>query len=302
MIDITGKATSLRTARASGKVLCDEATLTALRADKLPKGDPFGTARAAGFLAAKQTAALIPHCHPISIDGLRLDFQTLDYGILIEGEARTIGRTGIEMEILTAVSVAALTLYDLFKPLKGELSITDIRLEKKTGGRSALKKYARPGLQAAVLVCSDSTAAGKREDNSGKVIKSMLESYGVSVPYYEVVPDEAEQIQAHLRRWAAENIPFIFTTGGTGLSPRDRTVEAVRSLIDRDVPGIAEAMRAYGQERTPVAMHSRSLAGVMGDSLVITLPGSSNGARESLEALLPAVLHATNMIHGGGHG
>jgi molybdenum cofactor synthesis domain-containing protein len=116
-----------------------------------------------------------------------------------------------------------------------------------------------------------------------------------------VVPDEKTVIQRQIREWVDEDIQFIFTTGGTGLGPRDNTVSAVREILERDAEGIAEAMRAYGQQRTPMAMMSRGVAGSVAHTLIVTLPGSSDGARESLEAILPAVFHARKMMKGGGH-
>src|SRR5690606_8021887 len=98
-----------------------------------------------------------------------------------------------------------------------------------------------------------------------------------------------------------EDIHFIFTTGGTGLGPRDLTVEAVKEILERDADGITEAIRSFGQQRTPMAMMSRAVAGSIGHSLIITLPVSSAGARESLEAILPGVFHARKMMKGGGH-
>jgi molybdenum cofactor synthesis domain-containing protein len=152
-----------------------------------------------------------------------------------------------------------------------------------------------------VLVCSDSAAAGKREDRSGRLIVEMLEAVQARVQYYVIVPDEKISIQQQIKEWVAEDIQFIFTTGGTGLGPRDNTVSAVSELLERDADGIAEAMRVYGQMRTPMAMMSRGVAGSIGETLVVTLPGSSDGVRESLEAILPAVFHARKMMKGGGH-
>jgi molybdenum cofactor synthesis domain-containing protein len=116
-----------------------------------------------------------------------------------------------------------------------------------------------------------------------------------------VVPDDKTTIQQKIQEWVSEDIQFIFTTGGTGLGPRDNTVSAVREILERDADGIAEAMRVYGQMRTPMAMMSRAIAGSIAHTLIVTLPGSSNGARESLEAILPAVFHARKMMEGGGH-
>lgn len=316
MRDITHKQISLRTARAAGILFCSAATIELIRDEKLPKGNLFDVARAAGFLGAKATPQLLPHCHPVAIDGMELEFEFLDRelhtdlfgeaiagrtGIVIKGEARSIGRTGIEMEILTGISVAALEIYDMLKPVDKVLEIGHIRLLEKKGGKSDRERYFATPPTCAVLVCSDSTAAGQREDKSGKVIREMLEAVNAWVKHYVIVPDNKEDIQHQLKEWVKEDVHFIFTTGGTGLGPRDNTVSAVKELLQRDADGIAEAMRAYGQQRTPMAMMSRGVAGSIGQTLVVTLPGSSDGARESLEAILPAVFHARKMMKGGGH-
>lgn len=316
MRDITHKQISLRTARAAGILFCSAATIELIRNEALPKGNLFDVARAAGFLGAKATPQLLPHCHPVAIDGMEMEFEFLDKelhtdlfgeaiagrtGIVIKGEARSIGRTGIEMEILTGISVAALEIYDMLKPVDKVLEIGHIRLLEKKGGKSDREKYFATPPTCAVLVCSDSTAAGKREDRSGKLIKEMLEAVKAWVKHYVIVADNKEEIQSKIKEWVKEDVQFIFTTGGTGLGPRDNTVSAVQELLERDADGIAEAMRAFGQQRTPMAMMSRGVAGSIGQTLVVTLPGSSDGARESLEAILPAVFHARKMMKGGGH-
>lgn len=315
MRDISHKQITLRTARAVGVVFCDPATIGLIRDGLLPKGNLFDVARAAGFLGAKHTPQLLPHCHPVTIDGMELEFEFLDpvahtallgaatatrSGIVILAEARSIGRTGIEMEVLTGVSVAALEIYDMLKPVDKALEIGHIRLLEKRGGKSD-RYLAVSAPICAVLVCSDSTAAGEREDKSGVLIRDMLTAVHAQVKYYTVLPDDKTAIQQQIRQWVAEDIGFIFTAGGTGLGPRDNTVEAVKELLERDATGIAEAMRVYGQQRTPLAMMSRGVAGTIAGTLVVTLPGSSNGVRESLEAILPAVFHARAILEGGGH-
>jgi len=306
MRDISHKQITLRTARAQGVVHCSAATIELIRNGRLPKGNLFDVARAAGFLGAKQTPQLLPHCHPVTIDGMEMEFEFLEEpaersGIVITAEARSIGRTGIEMEVLTGVAVAALEIYDMLKPVDKLLEIGNIRLLEKKGGKSDRERYFATSPTCAVMVCSDSTAAGKREDKSGVIIQEMLTATGALVVAYVVVPDEKTVIQRQIREWVDEDIQFIFTTGGTGLGPRDNTVAAVSEILERDADGIAEAMRAYGQQRTPMAMMSRGVAGSVGQTLIVTLPGSSDGARESLEAILPAVFHARKMMKGGGH-
>jgi cyclic pyranopterin phosphate synthase len=315
MRDITHKPVTLRTARAAGVLFCGAATIPLITNGQLPKGNLFDVARAAGFLGAKQVPQLLPHCHPVAIDGMELDFEFIDpekhgewlgesaarTGIVITGEARSIGRTGIEMEILAGVSIAALELYDMLKPVDKQLEIGHIRLLEKKGGKSDRERYFATPPTCAILVCSDSTAAGKREDKSGKLIREMLENVNARVVDYAIVADEPAAIQQQVTQWVSKDIQFIFTTGGTGLGPRDNTVTAIKEILERDADGIAEAMRTYGQQRTPMAMMSRGVAGSIKDTLVVTLPGSSDGARESLEAILPAVFHARKMMKGGGH-
>ncbi|MBY0426118.1 MAG: bifunctional molybdenum cofactor biosynthesis protein MoaC/MoaB, partial [Cytophagales bacterium] len=189
----------------------------------------------------------------------------------------------------------------MLKPVDTQLSMGEIRLLDKKGGKSDRKKFFSTPPTCAVLVCSDSTFEGKREDNSGKKIIEMLQSFGVTEIDYKILPDEKAQIQSQVLSWVAQDIHFVFTTGGTGLGPRDHTVESVKEILERDADGITEAMRGYGQMRTPLAMMSRAVAGSIQATTIVTLPGSTDGARECLEAILPAVFHARKMLKGGGH-
>jgi cyclic pyranopterin phosphate synthase len=316
MRDITHKQITLRTAKAIGVLFCSPQTIDLIKTDALPKGNLFDVAKAAGFIGAKLTPQLLPHCHPVQIDGMDMSFEFLDKqthagyfddaiftrtGIVVLGNAKSIGRTGIEMEMLTAVSVACLEIYDMLKPVDKQLEIGHIKLLQKHGGKSDRERFFETQPICAVLVCSDSTAAGTREDKSGKLLMDMLKEVNANVTDYAIVPDEPEQIQARIKAWVANDIQFIFTTGGTGLGPRDNTVEAVKAILEREAEGIAEAMRGFGQQRTPLAMMSRGIAGTIAQTLIVTLPGSVGGVRESLEAILPGVFHARKMLLGEGH-
>lgn len=316
MRDITHKQITLRTAKAIGAIFCSEATIELIKTDALPKGNLFDVAKAAGFIGAKLTPQLLPHCHPVQIDGMDMSFEFLDKaihseyfdepvfnrpGIVVLGNAKSIGRTGIEMEMLTAVSVACLEIYDMLKPVDKQLEIGHIKLLQKRGGKSDRERFFETKPVCAVLVCSDSTAAGTREDKSGKLLAEMLKEVNADVIDYKIVPDEPAQIQAQIKAWIADDVHFIFTTGGTGLGPRDNTIAAVKAILEREAEGIAEAMRGYGQQRTPLAMMSRGIAGTIAQTLIVTLPGSVVGVRESLEAILPGVFHARKMLLGEGH-
>ena len=316
MRDISHKQITLRTARAVAIIFCSDQSIELIKSNALPKGNLFDVARAAGFLGAKLTPQLLPHCHPVTIDAMDFTFEFINRelhtelfdenilnktGIVIQGEAKSIGRTGIEMETLTAVSVAALEIYDMLKPVDTKLEIGNVRLLEKKGGKSDRNRYIEESPSCAVLVCSDSTAKGERDDKSGLLICDMLKQVNGQIVHYKILPDDKDSIQKQIKDWAAEDIQFIFTTGGTGLGPRDNTVSAVKEILERDADGITEAMRTFGQMRTPLAMMSRSVAGAIGKTLIVTLPGSPNGAKESLEAILPGVFHARKMMEGGGH-
>jgi molybdenum cofactor synthesis domain-containing protein len=158
--------------------------------------------------------------------------------------------------------IAALTALDMLKPLDTGLEITETRVLEKSGGKSL--KRAPAGLRAAVIVCSDSVHAGTAQDRSGAAIAERLRALGCAHVSMDVVPDEPERIQTRARAWIAEQADLVLLTGGTGLSPRDRTPESIAPLLDREIPGIMEAARAYGQERTPLAMLSRGVAGFAG--------------------------------------
>ncbi|MBI2866166.1 MAG: MogA/MoaB family molybdenum cofactor biosynthesis protein [Chloroflexi bacterium] len=151
---------------------------------------------------------------------------------------------------------------------------------------------------AGILTISDKGAAGLREDRSGPEIREALRSLGVSVACYEVVPDDPQPIRDRLCRWADEGLDLVITTGGTGLGPRDITPEATLAVVERLVPGIAEALRAEGMKATPHAMLSRGVAGARGHCLIVNLPGSPKAVREGMAVLRPALLHALELLRG----
>lgn len=298
MVNITHKTSTLRKAIARAIVkVGTEATITALEQRRVPKGDVFEMAKTAGLFAAKRTSDMIPDCHPLPIEfaGVRYQIQGLE--VHIEVEIHTIYKTGVEVEAMHAASVVALTMYDMLKPLDKDISIESIKLLEKTGGKTDYRKVVeKSGINAAVIVCSDTIAAGEKEDRAGKVIIEKLKTYRVDIAGYEIIPDEVDEIQRKVKSYCQDQVKMVIVTGGTGLSPRDVSPEAIKPLLERPIPGIEETIRAYGQERMPYAMLSRSVSGLIGDTLVLAIPGSTNGARESMDAIFPAVMHIFRVL------
>ena len=303
MKDISHKTRTLRQAHAQARLNTTIVLLTKIRNQELPKGDPLPVARVAAIQAAKNTSQIIPYCHAIPVDHVQIDFDLQTDHIIIDVRVKAIYKTGVEMEALTAASVAALTLYDMLKATDEPMEIASIKLLEKKGGKSDFAFDQARRIKAAVLVVSDSVAAGQKQDASGKLIVERLEKEGVNVAQYKVVPDDEVVVESTLKEYADRSrFDLVFTTGGTGLGPRDRTPETMERLIDMDIPGIAEAARAYGQERMPMSMLSRARSGVRGKTLIINLPGSSRAVQESLNALLPSVFHTIIILTGAGHG
>ncbi len=152
---------------------------------------------------------------------------------------------------------------------------------------------------AGILTISDKGSRGERQDKSGEAIREILSSIDVRIVNYDIVPDEKEPIVEKLVKWADEdNLDVVVTTGGTGLTPRDVTPEATLAVVDRIVPGFAEAMRVESLKKTPHAMLSRAVVGTRGKCLIVNLPGSPKAVRECLEVILPALPHAVETLKG----
>ena len=328
MVDVGDKSVTKRTATATGRLVTRPDVIALVRADDLPKADVLATARIAGIQGAKKTSELIPLCHAIALSSVKVDFDFTADSILITATAKTVGQTGVEMEALTAVTVAALTLHDMIKAVDAAATMTDIQLRDKSGGKHG--HWTRPVSAAAVLepvegdaaavagqpaptkrprrskpranaaaviVASTAGASGKREDTTGPVIAAWLTAAGYTTEL-TVVADA--DIAAEVVRVLKTAPAVILTTGGTGVSPTDRTPEATLAVIDRQLPGVAEAIRSHGLAATPMAALSRAVAGTARDTVIINLPGSPGGVNDGLAVLDDLLPHLVAQVSGGG--
>lgn len=300
MVNITHKSSTLRKAVAVGVLkVSKQETIDAVVGRKVPKGDVFEFSRAAGLFACKKTYEVIPDCHPLPVEYTAITHEVDGLSIIVRVEVHTIYKTGVEVEAMHGVMITVLTMYDMLKPIDDAIEIISVRLEEKKGGKSDFK-YAYPeSIKIAVVTCSDSIS--KNENKSEKIIEELLKQYHLTASFNKLIPDEVEIIQSTAKLLVEKQFQLILFTGGTGLSPRDVTPDAIQPLLEKEVRGIMEVVRDYGQQRTPYAMLSRGVAGFIGETLVITLPGSPKGVEESMQALFPQILHIFKVREGVRH-
>lgn len=315
MIDVGAKDVTRRVAVAEGRLDTTAEVVALLASDGLRKADALATARIAGIQGAKRASDLIPLAHPIPLDAVTVDFDPSGSRVVIRATASTHGKTGVEMEALTAVAVAGLALHDMIKAVDPAAVLGGIRLVEKVGGKrghwradaaagdpepSDLADPAADRGVGVVVVSSTGAAAGTRDDRTGPLIVEWMRSrgYRVDAPVVVADADVAEALRAAL----AAHPALLLSTGGTGIHPQDRTPEATRALLDRELPGVAEAIRATGRAVTPTAALSRAVAGVAGSTVVVNLPGSPGGVRDGLAVLDSLLPHLHDQIAGGDHG
>jgi len=306
MFDVSKKTDTLRFAIAQAIIKVTPETINLIKNKKTPKGDIIEAAKISAALGAKKTWELIPYCHPIPIDHISTELSLYESIIEIKVSVKSIWKTGVEMEALTGCSIASLAVYDMLKPIDEHLSIESIKLLEKIGGkRDFIEKNLDRKIAVAIFVISDSTFNGTRADKSGKMINDRLKNNylaNTEIIGYEILPDNIDKIKSYLTKYCDEKkVDLIITTGGTGFSKRDVTPEATKMIIDRETNGISEAIRSYGQRRTPLSMLSRGISGTRNKTLIINFPGSTKAVSESLDLLLPSIFHAFNMLGGKGH-
>ena len=299
MVDVTEKIPSVRIARAEGIITLRADTINLIQNEAMPKGNVLTAAKVAGIQAAKKTWDMIPMCHQLNLSFVDLEFELDREQIMIRSIVKTRESTGVEMEALTAVSTAALTIYDMCKAVDKSMTISAVKLVEKIGGKSDHAIEYRP--RVGIITMSDSISARKSEDKSGPILVKGFTVSGCKGDHQKVLPDGSEELLPTIEAWIQDGVELIITTGGTGLGPRDLTIQMVENNFDSKLPGIEQALHAYGRGKVKTAMLSRLTAGVVKGTIVVCLPGSTGAAKDALQVLIPTIFHSFHMMKGEKH-
>lgn len=327
MIDVGEKAVTRRRAIASGSISMSRQTVEMILAGALPKGDVLALAEVAGILGAKKTPELLPLCHPLELDSVKMKIEPVvaENRVKVSSEVICHAKTGAEMEALMAVNSALLCIYDLTKGVDSALKLEAIELDYKEGGKSGVfdrTRSAQPnkseqstsvaplvtpqylaGLRTAVLTVSDRCSKGQAEDKTGPEIVRFLRARGAETVEHKCIADEAQPIANAVSSWAREyGFDLIITTGGTGLSTRDVTPDALLPLMTRRMNGFGERLRHLGSTKNAMSWLSRAEAGQIAKALVFMLPGSTGAVSDSIQIFDELLPHALQVKAGGHHG
>lgn len=299
MMDVCSRLATKRSAVAACELRALPETLQKVQTGDLSDGNPIPLARFAAIQAAKRTHEWIPHCHSISVDCVTVDFKFLKDRIQIEAQVIATAKTGVEVEAITAASVAAITLYGNLSPIDCSMEIGAIKLVRSSEGElAAAPEIKWSGL---VIVMSDRVSAGKQVDISGDILLRAMKEHGAQNASLVVLPDDPELLSAAVRQGIDQGLELIVVTGGTGLGERDITHQTLKLLIDRELPGVTSAYLTYSQTRVPTAMLGSPLAGLSRKTLILAIPGSPGACTDAVACLFPSLVHGIAIVKGYDH-
>lgn len=319
MIDVGNKEITHRKAIATGVIRVCPSTLEMIYKGESPKGNILAIAEVAGIMAAKNTANILPLCHPLLLDSVRIWFEIKEEKIHVFCEVNCSAKTGVEMEALVGVNACLLTIYDLAKAVDPVIEIQDIYLQKKEGGKSGIwlhpkvsqdsfegrstihKSLTYQGFKVGVGTLSDRASKGLYEDKSGSVLRDFIHKVSASEIFYSVIPDEESALKDLVSRAVEQNVDLVLLTGGTGLSSRDITPDTLKVMATKELTGFGELQRHYGSQYTKSAWLSRASAYVVSKTLIVLFPGSPKAVIQGLECLEELIPHAIRMIRDEDH-
>ncbi len=291
MNDRIAKPFKVHYAKAEGRFLFDDvAQAQIFDEDASLRADVSTAARVAGIQAAKRTFELFPihNAHPIN--WIDVDFEVESNAILIRAQAKAISRDGLEMEVLTAVSVAGLTFFELCNNCDG-LSLQDVRILKEEKEKTAVDSLNHP-LNIGILVISDRIVAGLSRDDAGQVLKHGFDKAGWNTDNYSIIENDTDKLVDQVQAWLEAGIDLIITTGGNGIGQRDITLKSLEPFFDFRLEGVEQALYNLAQINNNGLYCDRIAAGKIGKTIVISLPLDQQLANDAMEILIPNIYQA----------
>ncbi|KAA3610222.1 MAG: bifunctional molybdenum cofactor biosynthesis protein MoaC/MoaB [Calditrichaeota bacterium] len=290
MDDSSSKPEAQQSAKAEGKIYFSNGAREILLADNNPKADVITAAKVAGIQAAKRTSEFIPFHHANSLNWVELDFSSSEDHIKIESTVKAVTRSGLEMEALTAVSVAALTILDICKDHDQQVNIQDIKIVPKVSKKKMLT--VKTPLKVGVLVISDRITAGLADDEVGQMLQSGFAKAGYHANNYSIISNDADKLIEKVQEWLEQNIELIITTGGNGIGPRDITLTSLEPFFDFRMEGLEQTLHSIAQVNNNGFYIDRLAAGKIGKTIVICLPIDNALAQDALNVILPNIHQA----------
>ncbi len=317
MIDVGHKEITRRVAVAKGSIRLSPVTMQMIVKGDSPKGNILAMAEVAGIMAAKSTANLLPLCHPLILDSVRIWFDIDAEQVHANCEVVCSAKTGVEMEAMVGLNICLLTIYDLAKAVDPVIEMSDIYLKSKEGGKSGLWRHPKEiktplvsekspdmsfqNIKFAVATLSDRASQGLYEDQSGSLLRTFCRERSATEEFYQVIPDEKIALHKLIMSAIEYKVDVLLLTGGTGISPRDITPDVLQEITTKELPGFGELQRQYGAQFTKASWLSRCSAYVVKETLVVLFPGSPKAVQQGLDCVGTLIPHAVRMLRGENH-
>ncbi len=296
MKDISYKNPTYKYAKAQGKVVLDKETVFLVKNNKIKAGNVLETAKNCGIIAAKKTSDILIHSHSTSIDFVDIQTNLTETELVITCEVKAVAKSGIESNALTGVTNALLNAADMLRCICKTTVIQDIKIVFSSGkGKDFVRKRVNP-VKTAVLMVSNPLYDGKKKDNTTEQIVDFLKKQQAKVEYSVILKEDEDILKNEMEKLINDNFELIVVAGSVSLNSKGITPKVTKEIIDEEFPGLSEAMRKFGKERTPYAMFSKEVCGVKGKTIILNIPGNSQGSIESLSALFPGLFKAFSMM------
>lgn len=296
MKDISMRNSNVKYAKASGELLLDKFTIGLIKENKIKAGNVMETAKNCGLIGGKFAANSIIHAHNSPIDYVNTEVQINEESLLVTSIVKSIGKSGVESNAVASVTNALLNAFDMTRCLCKTAKITNIQLIESIGKSKDFNRKRKESLKACLLIVSDVKFNGSKKENSSQLIIDFLKKQQINVEVSKILQEDEVVLKNEIEDLIKNKFQLILLAGSSSLNSKGVASKVAKEMCDRNLPGISEAIRKFGKDRTPFSMFSDEYCGVKGDTILLNIPGNSSGAIESLSAIFPGFLKAYSMM------